>query len=254
MICIRGKAMVTNAVQLNRLSHLTREELKQEVLLLTHDRDTDPLKQKVSFANNELAPYFAELQRRNPYPIVADQIPAVLGVWTPVWSTIPFHDILPGRLHDCSYQIFRENGYYANIARFAPGNRVGWLQKISSVLAAYDFMVMQKFEIRDGQWFIQNVAIEQALRWRGIPLTIERAEEWFTQVLDRRMDEFNEKTALPQELKLDNLDKNTVKKFEKTYLATPKFEHLYVDETFRLVKTQREAKQRPSYTIAVRRK
>jgi hypothetical protein len=128
------------------------------------------------------------------------------------------------------------------------------LQKLSSVLAAYDFMVMQKFEIRDGQWFIQNVAIEQALRWRGIPLTIERAEAWFTQVLDRRIEEFNQETALPKELKLDNLDRNTVKKFEKTYLATPKFEHVYVDENFRLVKTQREAKQRPSYTIAVRRK
>jgi hypothetical protein len=27
---------------------------------------------------------------------------------------------------------------------------------------------MQKFEIRDGQWFIQNVAIEQAVRRRII--------------------------------------------------------------------------------------
>jgi hypothetical protein len=85
-------------------------------------------------------------------------------------------------------------------------------------------------------------------------LTIERAEEWFAKVLEKRIDEFNQKTALPKELKLDNVDRNTMKKFEKTYLATPKFEHLYVDETFRLVKTQREAKQRPSYTIAVRRK
>jgi hypothetical protein len=246
--------MVMHTIQLDSLSNLTTEELKQDILALIHDRDGDPLKQKVLFANNELAPYFEELKRRNPYPNVTDQIPIVLGVWTPIWSTIPFHDILPGRLHDCSYQIFRENGYYANIARFAPGNRIGWLQKLSSVLAAYDFMVMQKFEIRDGQWFIQNVAIEQALRWRGIPLTIERAEAWFTQVLDRRIEEFNQETALPKELKLDNLDRNTVKKFEKTYLATPKFEHVYVDENFRLVKTQREAKQRPSYTIAVRRK
>lgn len=246
--------MVMNAVQLDRLSRLTTEELKQEVLLLTRDRDTDPLKQKVLFAENELAPYFSELQRRNPYPNVSDQVPVVLGVWTPIWSTIPFHDILPGRLHDCSYQIFLENGYYANIARYAPGTRFRLIEKLSPILAAYDFMVMQKFEIREGEWFIQNVAIEQALRWRAIPLTIERAEAWFAKVLESRWEEFMQKTELPQQLKLDHVDKNTLKKLEKTYHATPKFEHLYVDETLRIVKTQREAKQRPSYTIAVRRK
>lgn len=242
--------MVAN-LQVNRLSQLTTEELKAELLSIVNDRDTDPLNQKVAYAKNELAPYFDELQRRNPYPAVESQVPIVLGVWTPVWSTIPFHDVLPGRLHDCSYQIFLENGYYANIARYAPGSRFKWLDPI---LAAYDFMVMQKFEIRDGEWFIQNVAIEQTLRWRAIPLTIERAEAWFRKVLEARWNEFAEKTALPQELKLDNVDKATLKKLEKTYRATPKFEHLYVDETLRIVKTQREAKQRSSYTIAVRRK
>ncbi|GAP99206.1 hypothetical protein [Leptolyngbya sp. NIES-2104] len=242
--------MVAN-IQINRLSQLTTEELKAELLSLVHDRDTDPLNQKVAYAKNELAPYFEELQQRNPYPAVESQVPIVLGVWTPVWSTIPFHDVLPGRLHDCSYQIFLENGYYANIARYAPGSRFKWLDPI---LAAYDFMVMQKFEIRDGEWFIQNVAIEQTLRWRAIPLTIERAEAWFHKVLESRWNEFTQKTSLPQELKLDNVDKTTLKKLEKTYRATPKFEHVYVDETLRIVKTQREEKQRPSYTIAVRRK
>lgn len=246
--------MVANAVRSQSLGNLTTEELKAEILSLVHDRDSDPLNQKVAFSKTELAPYFEELQQRNPYPAVESQIPIVLGVWTPIWSTIPFHDVLPGRLHDCSYQIFLENGYYANIARYAPGSRFKLLEKLSPVLAAYDFMVMQKFEIRDGEWFIQNVAIEQALRWRAIPLSIERAEGWFEKVLDARLDEFNQKTTLPQELRLENVDKTTLKKLEKTYQATPKFEHIYVDETFRLVKTQREAKQRPSYTIAVRRK
>lgn len=246
--------MVANAIQVNRLSQLTTEELKDELLSLVQDRDTDPLNQKVAFAKNELAPYFEELQQRNPYPAVEAQIPIVLGVWTPIWSTIPFHDVLPGRLHDCSYQIFLENGCYANIARYAPGSRSKLIEKFSSVLAAYDFMVMQKFEIRDGEWFIQNVTIEQALRWRAIPLTIEKAEAWFHKVLESRWDEFSQKTGLPQELKLNNVDKTTLKKLEKTYQATPKFEHVYVDETLRIVKTQREAKQRPSYTIAVRRK
>lgn len=243
--------MLANDVRLERLS---TEELKQEVLSLTKDRDGAPLKEKVLFHKDVLAPYFEQLQQRNPYPIVADQIPIVLGVWTPIWSTIPFHDALPGREHHTSYQIFHDNGYYANIARYAPGHRVGWLNKLSSFLAAYDLMVMQKFEIRDGQWFIQNVAIDQAVRRRIFPLTIERAEVWFDEVLDKRMEEFNTKTELPKELKLENLDRNTVKKFEKTYLATPKFEHLYVDHDLRIVKTQREAKQRPSYTIAIRRK
>ncbi|MBW4539140.1 MAG: hypothetical protein KME43_08320 [Myxacorys chilensis ATA2-1-KO14] len=247
--------MVANAVRLDdRLSGFSTEALKAEILSLIKDRDAEPLKEKVAFHKNELAPYFEELQRRNPYPAVEDQIPVVLGVWTPVWSTIPFHDALPGRLHDCSYQIFRDNGYYANIARYAPGNRYSLLKKLSAFLVAYDFMVMQKFEVRDGEWFIQNVAIEQKFGRRIIPLTIERAANWFDTVLRSRWEELTEKTALPKELKLENLDKNTVKKFEKTYLAIPKFEHLYVDHDFRVVKTQREAKQRPSYTIAVRRK
>lgn len=246
--------MVANTVKLNRLNSLSTEELKEEILLLTKDRDTEPLKEKVLFHKEVLALYFDRLKELNPYPAVADQVPVVLGVWTPVWSTIPFHDALPGRQHDTSYQIFLDNGYYANIARYAPGHRLGWLNKLSAFLVAYDFMVMQKFEIREGEWFIQNVAIDQALRWRAIPLTIERAEAWFDKVLASRWDEFTKKTALPQQLQLEHVDKTTLKKLEKTYYATPKFHHVYVDESLRIVKTQREAKQRASYTIAVRRK
>ncbi|MCU0552761.1 MAG: hypothetical protein MUC48_25810 [Leptolyngbya sp. Prado105] len=243
--------MLANTITLDRLS---TEELKEKILSLTKDRDTDPLKEKVVFHKDVLSPYFEALQQRNPYPNVADQVPIILGVWTPVWSTIPFHDALPGRELDKSYQIFKENGYYANIARYAPGHQRGWLNKLSAFMAAYDLMVMQKFEIRDGQWFIQNVAIDQAVRRRIVSLTIERAESWFAEVLDKRIEEFDSKTELPKELKLANLDRNTVKKFEKTYLATPKFEHVYIDQDLRIVKTQREAKQRPSYTIALRRK
>ena len=244
---------MTNVVlDSSRLSSWKTGDLKSEVLALTKDRDTDSLKDKVLFHKNELTPYFDELSRRNPYPVVEDQIAVVLGVWSPVWSTIPFHDSLPGRIHDQSYQIFGNRGYYGNIARYAPGNRSNLLQKFSSLLIAYDFMVLQTFAVRDGQWCIQNVGIEQAFRRRSSALTIDKAENWFTTVVDTRLDA--KKADLPQELKLQNLDRNTVKKFEKTYLASPKFEHLYVDEDFRLVKTQREEKQRPSYTIAVRRR
>lgn len=244
--------MNTTLVSSSRLSSWTTEELKNEILALTKDRDSDPLNKKVLFYKEQLVPYFEELSQRNPYPIVEDQIPVVLGVWTPVWSTIPFHDSLPGRIHDQSYQIFGDKGYYGNIARYAPGNQSNVLQKLSSLLVAYDFMVLQSFAVRDGQWCIQNVGIEQAFRRRNSALTIDKAEDWFTSVVDTRIDA--KKANLPQELKLQNLDRNTVKKFEKTYLASPKFEHLYVDENFRLVKTQREEKQRPSYTIAIRRR
>ena len=51
----------------------------------------------------------------------------------------------------------------------------------------------------------------------------------------------------------ENLDRSIIKKFEKAYQATPVLEHLYIDNDLRLVKTQREAAQRPSYTIAIRR-
>ncbi len=244
--------MNTTLVSSSRLSSWTTEELKNEILALTKDRDSDPLNKKVLFYKEQLVPYFEELSQRNPYPIVEDQIPVVLGVWTPVWSTIPFHDSLPGRIHDQSYQIFGDKGYYGNIARYAPGNQSNVLQKLSSLLVAYDFMVLQSFAVRDGQWCIQNVGIEQAFRRWNSALTIDKAEDWFTSVVDTRIDA--KKANLPQELKLQNLDRNTVKKFEKTYLASPRFEHLYVDENFRLVKTQREEKQRPSYTIAIRRR
>jgi hypothetical protein len=244
--------MLGNVLSPNKLNNLTTEELKSEILALVKDRDTDSLKDKVLFHKEELTPYFEELSRRNPYPIVADQVPVVLGVWTPIWSTIPFHDALPGRIHEQSYQIFGNKGYYGNIARYAPGSQSNLLQKLNPFLVAYDFMVLQSFEVRDGQWFIQNVGIEQAFRRRHVDLTIDKAEAWFNTVVQARLNA--ESAELPKELKLQNLDRNTVKKFEKTYLAIPKFEHLYVDHDFRLVKTQREAKQRPSYTIAIRRR
>jgi hypothetical protein len=246
--------MLGNVVSRNDLSYWSTEELKNQVLELTKDRDTDALKDKVLFHKEILTPYFEELSKRNPYPVVKDQLPVVLGVWTPVWSTIPFHDTLPGRVHEQSYQIFHNNGYYANIARYAPGQNSGFLQKFSSFLAAYDFMVMQKFAVVNNQWFIQNVGIFQAFRKRDIPLTIDQAEDWFTSVLQSRLKENSQEIEISETLNLQNLDRNTIKKFEKTYLATPLLEHIYVDNDLRLVKTQRESKQRPSYTIAVRRR
>jgi len=204
------------------------------------------MSQKVRFYQEQLEPLVVELSRRNPYPVPAEQVPLVLGVWSPVWSTIPFQDILPGRLRDQSYQIFHSNGYYANMARYAPGSRVPLLRQLSSMLLAYDFMIVQRFAVVDGRWQIQNVGIQQAVHWRGQPLDIDRADRWFSAATPTG--------AEVGPLDLTRLDPNIAKQSQKIAQARPYLDHLYIDSDFRLVKSQREAKQRPSYTIAVRKR
>lgn len=236
---------------LDQLSHQSTEELKQQLLQLAQNCSTEPLNKKVLFYKNELAPLFDELSQRNPFPKAEDQISLVLGSWSSVWSTIPFQDIIPGRIHDQSYQIFHDDGYYANIARYAPGSQLPILQKLSSILLAYDLMVLQRYEVINNQWRIQNIGIEQALRMRGTSLTVEKADEWFTKLVNSKLKSSSKaKDSLAPSF--ENLDRRTAKKLEKAFLCIPQFEHLYIDQDFRLVKTQREAKQRPSYTIAVR--
>ena len=237
---------------LDKLSHQSTEELKQEILRLTENRDTEPLNQKVLFYKNSLAPLFEELSRRNPFKNAEEQVSLVPGVWSPIWSTIPFQDSLPGRIRQQSYQIFHDNGYYANLARYAPGNKLPFLQKLSSIIA-YDLMLIQKFEVLNGQWYIQNIGIKQAFRIRAIPLGVDKAEKWFTAAVNSNSKGDFQTVDSTKALQMKSLDKSTVKKFKKAFLATPQFEHLYIDRDFRLVKTQREAKQRPSYTVAVRR-
>ena len=236
----------------SKLSSRSTEELKQELLKLTANRDTDPLKEKVLFYKNELAPIAEELSRRNPFPNPEDQVAIVLGAWTPFWSTIPYQDIVPGRIREQSYQIFHDNGYYANMARYAPGEKLPLLGKLSSFLLAYDFMVLQKFDVQNGQWQIENIGIEQAFRIRAIPLSTQKAEDWFTQVVQSKAKKLSQTMDDLEAPSLDNLDRGTAKKLKTSFRMTPQFEHLYIDRDFRLVKTQREAKQRPSYTIALR--
>ncbi|WP_375497956.1 hypothetical protein [uncultured Nostoc sp.] len=244
---------MANVTTTKELVYWSTPEIKNKILELVKDRDLEPLKAKVEFYKNELAPYFAELSRRNPFGKIADQVAIVTGVWMPIWSTIPFQDILLGRIHEQSYQIFHNNGFYANIARYAPGHQSGFWQRLTSKLPAYDLMVLQKYSIRDEQWDIKNIGIFQALKNREIPLTIDDADEWFTTTVESKFKEAAPTIDLREELKLKDMDRNTVKKFEKAYLATSFLEHLYIDNDFRLVKTQRESTQRPSYTIAVRK-
>jgi hypothetical protein len=233
------------------LAQKSTDQLKQDLLKLVRDRDGEPLGKKVAFAKTELAPWFAELNRRNPFPNPPDQVDLVVGVWWPVWSTIPFQDTFPGRIYEQSYQIFQANGYYANMARYAPGNKLPLLRRFTNKLLAYDFMIVQKFDVRSNQWFIQNVGIEQAFRLNLSPLTIDKAQAWFESIAQAKLAaDAQSQSTTPN---FDKLDKSTAKKYEKIFQATPQLEHLYIDRDFRLVKTQREAKQRPSYTIAVRR-
>lgn len=233
-----------------QLNHQSTEELKQKLLQLVHNQDLQPLKQKVQFYQEQLEPIVTELSRRNPFPQAEDQLPIILGVWTPIWSTIPFQDALPGRVPAQSYQIFHDDGYYANLARYAPGNKLklSWLQKIASMLLAFDLMIVQRYAVRDGKWQIQNIAIKQALRWQKIPLSIEKADRWFTKTLAS-----NSHNNTSNEPQIENLNRNTAKRLKTAFRATPEFEHLYIDSDFRIVKTRREAKQRASYTIVVKR-
>ena len=107
--------MINTAANTQELSQKTIAELKQELLQLTQGQDLQPLKQKVEYYQEQLEPIVTELRRRNPLPQAEDQVPLILGVWTPVWSTIPFQDILPGRVGSQSYQIFHDDGYYCNL-------------------------------------------------------------------------------------------------------------------------------------------
>lgn len=241
-------AMIDTTPNTEQLSQYTTVQLKQKLLQLVEDKDIQPLRQKVEYYQQLLSPIVTELSQRN-LPSAEDQVPLVLGVWTPVWSTIPFQDVLPGRVSEQSYQIFHNDGYYANIARYAPGNKLklGWLQKLASVLLAFDLMVIQKYQVKDGRWQIKNIGIKQAIRWQGADLTSALADAWFTKVV--------QKTSTKEsssEIELKNLSNSIAKKFKTAFRATPQFEHLYIDQDLRIVKTKREAKQRPSYTIAIR--
>ena len=241
---------VLNSEQLRQFS---TQALKQELLRLTENRDAAPLSQKVQFFKDVLEPVFKELSSRNPAAAkVEEQVPLVVGAWTPIWSTIPFQDTIPGRLREQSYQIFHDDGYYANVARYAPGKQLPLLKKMPSFLLAYDFMILQKYQIVNGCWYIQNVAIKQKLRFGGLPLSAERAEAWFTKVAHAKLTLASSGKDFLDVPEFENLDQKTAKRFATIFKATPQLEHLYIDSEFRLVKSQREAKQRPSYTIAVR--
>jgi len=223
-------------------------------LELTKGRNIASMKEKVDFYKSELEPVVEELSKRNPNPDPASQVPLVLGgVWTPIWSTIPFQDSLPGRSLEQSYQIFRDTGFYANIARYAPGSqlKIGWGLKLASFLLALDLMIVQKYGIVNDKWYIENVAIKQALRWSGKPLSISDANNWVDKVIPSLPKDAQSGSSIIPDL--ENVDARTKKRLDTVFQTKPTLEHMYIDDELRIVKTRREANQRPSYTVAIRR-
>lgn len=227
-------------------------ELKQQLIEIAQPHDADSLSDKIKFYQQTLAPWVEELATRNPTPNLEEQAQLVVGSWRPIWSTIPFQDVLPGRRREQSYQIFREDGYYANIARYAPGMNLPLFRNLSLNLIVYDLMLIQKYEIQEQTWQIENITIKQALKLGASSLTIAKAQAWFEQEMAspfQEMDANAMKVRLPFSKKATQKASQQLKGAAK---AKPKLEHLYIDQDFRLVKSQRESKQRPSYTITVR--
>jgi hypothetical protein len=239
-------------VEVTDLTMLSTEALKKRVLELVEGQDDRRLSEKLVLLENTLAPYFAELTRRNPFPRPEDQVAAVMGVWTPVWSTIPFHHALPGRISSQSYQIFRRLGYYANMAHHAPGYQNQLLNKLTPLSMACNLMLVQRFEIVDGRWQIENIGIELARGRRDKGLSIDDAEAWFDAVLEQKLNHDDKNTAERDAPDLAGLDAASAKRLEKSFQAKPVLENIYMDGNLRLIRSQREAKQRPSYTIGIR--
>ncbi len=244
------------------------EALKALLLELTTDRDGEAIAQKTKFASQVLDPLFQELARRNPTPQVRDQMPIVVGTWRSHWSTIPFQDLIPGRLHDQSYQIFADNGYYANVARYRPGHQTPILNRLVRQWIGYDFMIVQTYgvqapdpasdrpeEAQAERWAIQNVGIKQALRFGPGHLSPSMAQRWFeAAVLGYQRD--RNPTPLPKAAIIGATRASNpaalAKRYQKVLQSQPVLEHLYIDPEIRLVRSRREASQRPSYTVAVR--
>ncbi len=242
--------------------------LKSSLLKHVETRDAEPMARKVRFANETLMPLFNELEKRNPAPELDQQIPLLKGVWFPVWSTNPFQDILPGRVHQESYQIFADNGYYANLARYKPGRKSRLLSWVSRWLLSYDLMIMQSYRVQTqaddnadyplapdqpGQeyWDIQNVSIQQALRFGSLAFSTETAQAWF----DKAVAKYQQSPKLQQQsLPTQQTNRVAAKQYQQISKARPRLDNLYIDQDFRLVKTQREKSQRPSYTVARRLK
>ncbi len=266
--------MLTPPFTTTALTAASTQQLKASLLKSVEGRESERLAKKVKFASEVLMPLFNELRTRNPTPKLEQQIPLLKGAWFPVWSTNPFEDIIPGRVHSESYQIFGDRGYYANLARYRPGRKTLLLDWLTKRFLSYDFAVIQRYEIAtsaadepeqlvaaqagEEYWDIQNVCIRQALRLGSPSLSLEAANDWFTQILDKYLEtaknqpgNSSKTQSIAPELAAKNM-KIRAKQYQQISKARPLLDNLYIDSDFRLIKTQREKSQRPSYTVATR--
>ncbi len=260
-------ALLTPPFELTDLAEADTAQLKSSLLKQVEARETEPMPKKVRFANETLMPLFNELASRNPTPELSQQIPLLKGIWFPVWSTNPFQDIIPGRVYHESYQIFDESGYYANLARYKPGRKTWLVSWLSRWLLSYDLIIMQSYSVQaqgdsnpaqplvpkqteQTYWDIQNVAIRQSLRFGSIAFSAETAQAWFAQVLAKYQEtaKAQPQTSTPAQ----QTHRISTKQYQQIAKAKPQLDNLYIDSDFRLVKTQREKSQRPSYTVATR--
>jgi hypothetical protein len=246
------------------LAEASTASLKSSLLKQVEGRDAEPMGKKVRFAKDTLMPLFDELKQRNPTPDLHQQVPLLKGIWVSVWSTNPFQDILPGRVNHESYQIFDDSGYYANLARYKPGQKAPLLSWLSRWLLSYDLLIMQSYAVQSqaetdhdqpvsasqDYWDIQNVCIQQSLRFGSRSFSPEAAQTWFKTTVakyQQRADSSQTSTVSSPES-----GRITAKQYQQISKARPQLDNLYIDPGFRLVKTQREKSQRPSYTVAVR--
>ncbi|MBN3922752.1 hypothetical protein [Nostoc sp. NMS4] len=237
----------------NQFSAPKKLKVKNEILARVQGRKPEPLKAEMNFYKTELLPYFIKLSQHNPVFSVTEQLRLLVGVWTPIWSTISFHESLPKRIQDQSFQVFQPDGYCANIARYLLGKNLSLSDNYQSNLPAYDFMMIQKYGVKNGKWHLQNIDRFQAFKNREIPLNLESVYNWFANVVNTKVKPNASKEVLPEALNLENLEINHGNEFPKTYLTTSQvFENLYIDNDWRLVKTQTDASHLPSYTIAVK--
>lgn len=220
-----------------------------ELINLVINKDDEPLKQKNDYYQQTLLSIIDNLKKASKFPNPESQTAPLIGVWLPLWTTIPFVDIIPGRIGDQSYQIFNEN-YYANIARYLPVNGINFLKKIFS--PAYDLMIIQKYYIENQQWVIENIAVNQNISLANLSsFNQEKAEKWFNKTL-KNLEKKNKLNPESVQVKENRFNKKWYKKLQTTAQAKPYFEHIYMSENLRIVKTYREKNQRPSYTIAIR--
>lgn len=233
-------------------SNAERQHLENKIIASIVGKDSDPPRQKVAYYNEVLSPIVKEIEPYSPLPTLESQLSALTGIWQPLWTTMPFQDLIPGRIREQSYQIFGQSNYYANVARYFPTKGIRWLKRFVS--PAYDLMILQRFKISNSQWMIQNIGVKQVIHRRNIwPLTSEKAQEWFENLLGAELaNNVSNPTWCLEEPEWNQFNQKWHRRLKTTYKAKPFFKHVYMSPDLRIVESRRESNQRPSYTIAAK--